>query len=409
MASRGSKGTSTTITTTPPPDTSAQSSSSFLSRKKKEIVERSMALLTRSLDQCLDKGKRYRDEEEGEAGGCGGLVVGEQKGEDIGVGGRAKKKRVTSVKEGGSGRKFACPFCKHDPVKYRSVKTCCGPGWDDVHRVKEHVYRRHSLKNLCPRCFEHFEKPELLKQHQRADVACKVKEKGPSGITEEQEKELRARAKGGSSEETKWEEMYKIIFPGEKVPSPYYDTDSNSLKSGTSRFGSLEECKEFLRAEIPRLARPVIAQYVDKLMEEVQEKVNKHTVDILHDIETRVLRTFRFQEEQASTLPSLSSISPHGGAQVAQISSCAGKPSPPPSPRPDMSQIDELLVGLENDSIGQEVLSELQLSTDLDDILAGQAFGFDEFSVDSAYYTSSSNGVQGPFDVDSVGYGPRGY
>jgi hypothetical protein len=39
-------------------------------------------------------------------------------------------------KEGGGGKKFACPFCKHDPGKYRSVKTCCGPGWDDVHRVK---------------------------------------------------------------------------------------------------------------------------------------------------------------------------------------------------------------------------------------------------------------------------------
>jgi hypothetical protein len=51
---------------------------------------------------------------------------------------RANPKDVVSKKgkEGGGGKKFACPFCKHDPGKYRSVKTCCGPGWDDVHRVK---------------------------------------------------------------------------------------------------------------------------------------------------------------------------------------------------------------------------------------------------------------------------------
>jgi hypothetical protein len=85
---------------------------------------------------------------------------------------------------------------------------------------REHVYRRHSLKNFCPRCFEHFDKPDLLKKHQRADVPCDLREKSPGGITEEQEKQLRMRAKPNCSEKEKWEEMYRIIFPGEKVPSP---------------------------------------------------------------------------------------------------------------------------------------------------------------------------------------------
>lgn len=32
--------------------------------------------------------------------------------------------------------RFACPYYKHDPVKYRSHRTCPGPGFITVHRVK---------------------------------------------------------------------------------------------------------------------------------------------------------------------------------------------------------------------------------------------------------------------------------
>jgi hypothetical protein len=85
---------------------------------------------------------------------------------------------------------------------------------------REHVYRRHSLKNFCPRCFEHFDKPEALNGHQRQDVPCKVREQESDVINEEQEKQLRARAKPHMSEEDKWAEMYRAIYPGEKVPSP---------------------------------------------------------------------------------------------------------------------------------------------------------------------------------------------
>lgn len=31
---------------------------------------------------------------------------------------------------------FACPFAKHDPRIYMKKRTCCGPGWADIGRVK---------------------------------------------------------------------------------------------------------------------------------------------------------------------------------------------------------------------------------------------------------------------------------
>lgn len=86
---------------------------------------------------------------------------------------------------------------------------------------REHIYRSHSLKSCCPRCFERFDKPEALQSHQRAEVPCKLKQRGPDAITEDQEKLLRTRAKVNCSEDVKWKEMYQAIFPDETVvPSP---------------------------------------------------------------------------------------------------------------------------------------------------------------------------------------------
>jgi hypothetical protein len=35
-----------------------------------------------------------------------------------------------------TGPKFACPFFKNNPTKYQTWRSCPGPGWDEVHRVK---------------------------------------------------------------------------------------------------------------------------------------------------------------------------------------------------------------------------------------------------------------------------------
>ncbi|KAK4150643.1 hypothetical protein C8A00DRAFT_17856 [Chaetomidium leptoderma] len=72
-------------------------------------------------------------------------------------------------------------------------------------------YRRHLLENFCPRCFDHFDKPELLK-----------KQMSPCQFHEEQEKQLRTRAKLNCSEEDKGVEMDKTIFPDKECPLAMY-------------------------------------------------------------------------------------------------------------------------------------------------------------------------------------------
>lgn len=146
--------------------------------------------------------------------------------------------------------------------------------------------------------------------------------------------------------------MYRIIFPNEKVPSPCmpaplfsyamsrthnapdYETNSSAVpKPGSSHFQSTDECKDFLRAEIQRVVRPAMERYVTGLLTELQEKVDRKTVEIIHDVETKALRTFYFQEEQSS----LSALA--AAAHVA-------KARPPPDPVLEMSRTSAMLEDL---------------------------------------------------------------
>jgi hypothetical protein len=58
--------------------------------------------------------------------------------EDAGDSGAGKRPRVESdyFEPDGKGRKFACPYFKRNPPKYHRWRSCPGPGWDSVHRIK---------------------------------------------------------------------------------------------------------------------------------------------------------------------------------------------------------------------------------------------------------------------------------
>ena len=91
---------------------------------------------------------------------------------------------------------------------------------------REHLYRSHALPIFCPRCYEHFKDEAMLHDHQRATNPCTRRpEMTIEGFNKLQEKKLRSRKKPHSalSEEDKWKDMYRILFPGDNetcMPSP---------------------------------------------------------------------------------------------------------------------------------------------------------------------------------------------
>jgi hypothetical protein len=49
---------------------------------------------------------------------------------------RPKKETMTTITPEAPKRKFACPYFKRDSEKYLTRRSCVGPGWDKVRRVK---------------------------------------------------------------------------------------------------------------------------------------------------------------------------------------------------------------------------------------------------------------------------------
>jgi hypothetical protein len=86
--------------------------------------------------------------------------------------------------------------------------------------------RRNHLREICQRCFTAFNSKVELDKHLQLDC-CKPQSKHYVGpwFDEETSQQLRIRAKRGSTEETKWVDVYNTIFPdacknNEKIPSP---------------------------------------------------------------------------------------------------------------------------------------------------------------------------------------------
>jgi hypothetical protein len=174
--------------------------------------------------------------------------------------GRRKKARLGSsaaeVAGGSLSGKFACPYFKRNPKKYRKWTSCPGPGWNEVHRVKyvsfescplfllsypfpmsalfstdtlcrTHLYRRHQLPIQCPRCWTVFKTDDQRQLHLQQEPPCAVQPNQMlhEGFTKDQEKRLRSRKKtqADTIDEAKWREIYMILFPDDDlgaIPSP---------------------------------------------------------------------------------------------------------------------------------------------------------------------------------------------
>ncbi|KAI0974137.1 hypothetical protein F4678DRAFT_424730 [Xylaria arbuscula] len=193
--------------------------------------------------------------------------------------------------------RFACPYFKFNPTKYQGRPICPGPGWLDVHRVKEHLYRKHrQAKFRCMRCWECFESEQNFVDHQRAPIPCELKESEPiEGFDADQERQLRSRKKKSHvvSEVDKWRAVFQILFPHilvEEIPSPFYDYDQ--VASSTARsHETLTECEEFVLREIPLRLRKILTLEFDRDFGIIEQSLKVRAIE-----HTKTLIASLFQE-----------------------------------------------------------------------------------------------------------------
>ncbi|KAK1544419.1 hypothetical protein CPAR01_01921 [Colletotrichum paranaense] len=192
-------------------------------------------------------------------------------------------KKRTKTDEDDDRQKFACPYYKNDPIRYKSHRTCVGPGWHEIHRVngREHLYRKHRIY-ACNRCFEAFKSEDSLHEHQRADVPCPVLDKKKrkldpgAGMDQETGKHLRVRRQPGKHDAdkqddvSKWYEVYYTLFPGTQdigsPPSPWYDANPDKTNAGDSNSKDVEFLK-YLRRELPHMIQRELEKDLNRSFE----------------------------------------------------------------------------------------------------------------------------------------------
>ncbi|KAG8676408.1 hypothetical protein FPOAC1_002411 [Fusarium poae] len=200
-----------------------------------------------------------------------------------------KRRRLENDK---TNPRFACPFFKHSPTKFIGERSCCGPGWINVQRVKEHIFRKHAAPEFqCSRCFTDFERHSDLDEHQRSTVACEVRDRpsAPLHVDKGTMQLLKQRKKstGPVTESDKWYTMYEIIFPHEThVPSPYYELEEKVLTSPSE--ATVEEMfQKNLKETLPVEALTDM-RLMNLIMPGVMSAFNR-TLSALNDQKTTVL------------------------------------------------------------------------------------------------------------------------
>ncbi|KAK0660058.1 hypothetical protein QBC41DRAFT_43970 [Cercophora samala] len=220
---------------------------------------------------------------------------------------RKKARRATSDSPAGlmrSGNKFACPYFKRNPRKYQKWTSCPGPGWEEVHRVKTHLYRRHRLPIQCPRCWDNFEEDTILQAHLQQDPPCTMQQNRipHEGFTKDQEKKLRSRKKAqpNMTDEDKWVEIYMILFPDDdpdSVPTPYYDDQDDDTATPASGLGSgssdLEDYASFLRREMPTLVRRELEVLFRNESRDVEDRLRSKVEDIMVGLQPKLISLYR--------------------------------------------------------------------------------------------------------------------
>ncbi|KAF2102943.1 hypothetical protein NA57DRAFT_71927 [Rhizodiscina lignyota] len=253
-------------------------------------------------------------------------------------------KQQRQISELGSPRKLACPYFKHDPCRYGNASACSGPGWPSIHRLKEHLYRRHTRPIACSRCGCQFQSESELFGHQQQTVPCELNQtRVLEGLTKDQERELRSkRTKSNKCTEEKWCRVYRILFPQvpeNQIPSPYYDYPHQT----PSHTGLLDSAA--VRRRVEELFQRVRVQIQDVVQTAVEEFEQQILQD--HQIASRTSAlspTQLFNQDNAEPISAILDSTPSESAQDIFQTRPHSIPLGPSTVAPEYSSQNELSI-----------------------------------------------------------------
>jgi len=163
----------------------------------------------------------------------------------------------------------------------------------------------------CKRCWKIFRNQEQLDEHIRATEICELQAgQPPEGLTVEAERKIRIRKKlhPGQTEEDRWREIYKLLFPTEEIPSPCKSipifkpgTGDNIVDfepvqedvSNSSDSRELENYERYIRRELPGLVREHIEALFRQETRPIETSLIGNLVNTMRESQERLFETYR--------------------------------------------------------------------------------------------------------------------
>ncbi|KAG4263599.1 hypothetical protein FPRO03_09906 [Fusarium proliferatum] len=237
--------------------------------------------------------------------------------EDDGNGESPKSQRVDGSQRT---RMLACPFYKRNPRKYgqRKWKSCAYPGYESMHRLKEHIQRRHSLPEYqCRRCRVDVETSEALEAHSQQLQACTPDIGAQDGLSQDQLKKMRSKKGKGKnkSDVDRWNDVYSIVFPyDQQTPSPYLD-DTDQDKNARE-FNLCHEFGRFLERELPPLVGGHLSTVGCPLPETIKDDIEQYVKGLVPQLKVSFLEEMGFTTGDPSGLLDVASTTNDGASFV---------------------------------------------------------------------------------------------
>ena len=153
----------------------------------------------------------------------------QEDGEGDGHSPKRPKNQPTPTPESGRKLLLACPYSKmefnrysHRNVTELNYRGCSSCVLTDISRLKQHLYRVHQYpEHHCPRCFDDLVTKEQLNTHIRE--GCEPRE-CPYPEKFSDSSKLKKKWPRKSMTEC-WYMVYKILFPGHRLPASPYAED----------------------------------------------------------------------------------------------------------------------------------------------------------------------------------------
>ncbi|KAF4821814.1 hypothetical protein CGCSCA5_v002694 [Colletotrichum siamense] len=260
---------------------------------------------------------------------------------------------------------LACPYLKHDPKTYGQRRGCRGASFTSTHRLKEHLHRTHRQKPNCPRCRLTFSAEAEVREHLKSQSLCEVLE-GVSveGFDEVQEKQLKSKKRGRvvKSEQDKWREIYRILFPdSSEIPDPLYNLAFDDTTPTGAAQTDHQDAEAIFKQPVPRkLEEETLSLMEDAVGGQLNTKKRRKIMDVCKDFAIKMLRSPRKGKGSATRSKEL--------ARKATVTASPASPgsSPGSSHRPRTSEAPGPMMMLSLDGTmetGSKAAPETGLST----------------------------------------------